>query len=193
MKASLSIIHYRENATPHATTLRPATAVGRPGVSLVIWYTQVPLLCNYSLQRLFKGISWFPFLQQCRTGCWCCNSSHLPCHVACITVQLVVKCPVSSSLHSWWLRSEMIVISLLFHCMWLLHIPGDLIRIRCRSRPALLPAIFSACLPLRLLVCLSVSSVAGIWCLVIYLTLSGSLCQMKLFSRVFERRFSTCS
>jgi len=42
------------------------------------------------------------------TGCWCCESSHPPRHVACITVQLITvsKCPVSPSLYSRRLRPE---------------------------------------------------------------------------------------
>jgi len=45
---------------------------------------------------------------QCTTGCWCCDISHPPRHVACITVKLVTvsKCPVSPSLYSRWLRPE---------------------------------------------------------------------------------------
>ena len=49
-----------------------------------------------------------PHKPQRTTGCWCCDISHPPCHVACITVQLITvsKCRVRPSLYSRWLRPE---------------------------------------------------------------------------------------
>jgi len=69
----------------------------------------------------------------CTTGCWCCDSSRRPRHVACITVQLITvsksKCPVSPSLYNRRLRlsrlSRVIAIRLVPDCKWLPLIPSD--------------------------------------------------------------------
>jgi len=77
------------------------------------------------------------------TGCWCCDSSLPPRHVACITVQLITvsKCPISPSLYSRWLRlsrlSGVIAIRLVPYHKWSPRIPGDLIAIKCWSRQAI--------------------------------------------------------
>jgi len=83
---------------------------------------------------------------QCTTGCWCCGSSHPPCHVACITVQLITvsKCPSGQSYIVCTAadRPEPSQPSdrdrLVPDRKWSPRILGDLIAIKCWSRQALI-------------------------------------------------------